>query len=191
MTTKNKAQQRSSQRQLLNRFLEPYAVFTDDGEYGQEVGEAEELSDPLANVEELHLASCGARRGVEADQGAEAHAVHAGDVGEIEHDPFAAWDDGSNLGVEDVGQLGDQLSMAMDDDHFVSTFKFKGERGQSWLIWHRAFSIRNTSGIGGERSERVSHTAAGFEAKILRLGVRLVSDGDRRMIQLSGNHCSN
>ena len=40
--------------------LEPYAVFADDGEYGEEVGEAEELPDSLADMEELHLASCGA-----------------------------------------------------------------------------------------------------------------------------------
>ena len=47
---------------LLHRreLLEPYAVFADDGEYGQEIGEAKELANPLANVEELHLASCGA-----------------------------------------------------------------------------------------------------------------------------------
>jgi hypothetical protein len=150
-------------------------VFTDDLEYGQEVGEAEELSNPLAHVEELHLASCGASRGVEADEGAEAHAVHAGDVGEIEHDPFAAWNDGSNLGVEDVGQLRDQLSVAMDDDHFVGTFEVEGETGRGWLFGHRALSIRKTSGVGGELFERVSHTAAGLEGKNSDArGVRLV-----------------
>ena len=37
--------------------LEPYAVFADDGEYGQEIGEAEEFANSLAHVEELHLAS--------------------------------------------------------------------------------------------------------------------------------------
>jgi hypothetical protein len=42
------------------RLLELYAVFADDGEYGQEIGEAKELANPLAYVEELHLASCGA-----------------------------------------------------------------------------------------------------------------------------------
>lgn len=37
--------------------LEPYSVFADDGEYGEEIGEPEELPDPLADVEELHLAA--------------------------------------------------------------------------------------------------------------------------------------
>ena len=40
--------------------LESYAMFADDCEYGQEIRQAEELANPLANVEELHLASGGA-----------------------------------------------------------------------------------------------------------------------------------
>ena len=40
-------------------FLELYAVFADDGEDGEEIGEAEKFADALADVEELHLASCG------------------------------------------------------------------------------------------------------------------------------------
>ena len=89
---------------LLHRreLLEPYAVFADDGEYGQEIGEAKELANPLANVEELHLASCGAGRGVKTDEGAEAHAVHAGDIRQVQHDSFGGWDDWADLGVEDV-----------------------------------------------------------------------------------------
>src|ERR1700730_15585588 len=124
------------------------------------MGEAEEFANALAHVEELHLASCGARRGVKADEGAEAHAVHAGDIRQIEHDPFAARDDGADLGVEDVGQLGDQLSMAMDDDHFVGTFKVKGEAGRSWFLGHKALYSK-TLRYGGERFERVSHMTAG------------------------------
>src|SRR3984893_4256681 len=114
------------------------------------MGEAEEFANALAHMEELHLASCGARRGVEADEGAEAHAVHAGDIGKIEHDSFAAWDDGADFGVEDVGQLGDQLSMAMDDDHFVGTFKIKGEAGRSWFVGHRLSLVPNIAS-GWER----------------------------------------
>src|SRR5258707_11969140 len=91
-------------------------------------------------------------------------------MGQIEHDPFAAWDDGADLGVEDVGQLGDQLSVAMDDDHFVGTFKVKGETGRSWLIGHRAFSVRIVVWRGAVR--KVSHTAAGWAGKILRRGAR-------------------
>jgi hypothetical protein len=46
---------------LAGKFnLELYTVFADDGEYGQEIREAEEFANPLAHVEELHLASCGA-----------------------------------------------------------------------------------------------------------------------------------
>jgi hypothetical protein len=157
--------------------LEPYTVFADDGEDGQEIGEAKEFADSLAHVEELHLASCGAGRGVETDEGAQAHAVHAGDAGEIEHDSFAARDDGANLGVEDVGQLGDQLSVAMDGDHFVGTFKFEGEAGRSWFVGHR-LSLFETSSNGGERFGKVSHTAAGFERKILRRGAQGGGDAD-------------
>src|SRR5258707_476614 len=97
-------------------------------------------------------------------------------MGQIEHDPFAAWDDGANLGVEDVGQLGDQLSVAMDDDHFVGTFKVKGETGCCWLIGHRAFSVRIVVWRGAVR--KVSHTAAGLERKILRRAAGVASDAD-------------
>ena len=78
--------------------------------------------------------------------------------------PLAAWDDGANLGVEDVGELGDQLSVAMDDDHFVGTFKFKGEAGRSWLIGHRAFSVRNR-GLAESGSEKFLIRRLGWRGK--------------------------
>ncbi len=129
---------------LLHRreLLEPYAVFADDGEYGQEIGEAKELANPLANVEELHLASGGAGRGVKTDEGAEAHAVHAGDIRQVQHDSFGGWDDWADLGVEDVRQLRDQLSVASHDCQVVGMFDFEGEAGRSWFVRHRALSIR-------------------------------------------------
>ena len=149
-------------------------MFADDGEYGQEIGEAEEFAYALAHVEELHLASCGSSRSVEADEGAEAHAVHAGYIGQIEHDSFAAWDDGSDLGVKDVGQLGDQLSMAMDDDHFIRTFKVEGEAGRSWFVGHRLSLIPKRCDMAGSGSrEFLIRRLAGIE--ILRAPI---DDGD-------------
>ena len=68
------------------RLSEPYAVFADDSEYGQQIGEAKELSNPLADVEQLHLAACAASRGIEAHDGAESHAVHVAEIAEIEDD---------------------------------------------------------------------------------------------------------
>jgi hypothetical protein len=126
-------------------------------------------------VEELHLASCGARRGVEADEGAEAHAVHAGDIGQIEHDSFAAWDDGADLGVEDVGQLGDQLPMAMDDDHFVGAFKVEGEAGRSWFVGHRLSLVPNRHWLG-MGSRKFLMRQPGCRRKILGRDVKAGED---------------
>jgi hypothetical protein len=49
--------------------------------------------------------------------------------------------------------------MAMDDDHFVGTFKVQGEAGRSWFVGHRAFSGRVVVNWR-ERFGEVSHTAA-------------------------------
>ena len=38
--------------------LEPYTVFADDAEHVQEMGEAEEFPDTLADFEELQLTAC-------------------------------------------------------------------------------------------------------------------------------------
>jgi hypothetical protein len=51
-------------------------VFADDGEGWEEVGHDEEVSDFFADVAEFDLAAFGAGGDVEADERAEAHAVH-------------------------------------------------------------------------------------------------------------------
>jgi hypothetical protein len=152
--------------------LEPYAVFADDGEYGQEIGEAKELANALANVEELHLASCGASRGVEADEGAEAHAVHAGNIRQVEHDSFGAWDQWANLGVEDVGHLGDHLSVAPHDGHCVFSFYIEGQAGASWFVRHKALSRRSSVKWLGMGSREFLIRQLSRQGKNLRQEVR-------------------
>lgn len=91
-------------------------MFADDGEDGEEVGEGEEFFDSFAEVDEVELAARGFGRGVEADEGAQAHAVHIGEVAEIEDDTFGAGDEWADAGGEDVGDAVDQCPVAADDD---------------------------------------------------------------------------
>jgi hypothetical protein len=176
---------------FVGRSLESYTVFADDGEHGQEIGEAEELPNPLANVEELHLASCRASRGVKTDEGAEAHAVHAGDIRQVQHDSFGGWDDGADLGVKDVGQLRDELSVASHDCQVVGMFDLKRQARRSWFVRHQALSIRNIIKMAGNGFEEVSHTAARRIEKSRFREVVAGSDADCQSIELLGNHSSN
>jgi hypothetical protein len=101
-------------------------MFTDDCEYGQEIRQAKEFPDALANVEKLQLAARSLGRSIESDEGAEAHAVHASDIRQVQHDSFGGWDHWTDPGVEAVGHLRDYLSVAPHDRHVVGTLDRNG-----------------------------------------------------------------
>ncbi len=63
--------------------LQSDAAFAETAEDGQEIGEAEEFANSLVEVEQLHLAACGARRSAEAQQSAETQAAHVGEMAEV------------------------------------------------------------------------------------------------------------
>ena len=67
---------------------ESNAVFADDAKHVQQMGQAEQFPHTLADFEELQLAARGFGRGVEADEGAKTHAVHPGEIGQIQHNSF-------------------------------------------------------------------------------------------------------
>ena len=64
------------------------AVFADDGEDREEAGEAEQVANLFAEVDEFEAAACGLGRDIKADESADAHAVGVLDIGEIEDDAF-------------------------------------------------------------------------------------------------------
>ena len=115
------------------------AVFAYGGEDGPDVGEFEEFADAFADVDEFEGATGAAGRDVEAHEGAQAHAVHEGEVGEVEDDAFGVWDEFADVGVEDVGEAGDEFTVAADDGGGALAFDVEGE------VWR--------SGWGGGRHE--------------------------------------
>ena len=124
------------------RFVHPLhefdAGFCDDGEDVEEVGDAEEVLQLLAEVHQFEGDAGGFGGGVEADEGAEAHAVCVGDVFEFEDDALAVGDEFSDGGVEDVGGSGDEAAVADDEDDTVGiVLDFSGEGGGiGGGVWH-------------------------------------------------------
>jgi hypothetical protein len=88
------------------------------------------------------------------------------------------------------------LSMAMDDDHFVGTFKVKGEAGRSWFVGHRLSLIRKRCDMAGRGSrEFLIRRLGGVEnSERLKSTMVMLEPGltDSKMrVQLLWNHCSN
>jgi hypothetical protein len=124
---------------------EPDAVFADDAKDVEKMGEAEEFPYALADFEELQLTVRSFGRRVEANESTETHAVHPGDIRQVQHDAFVGLDHGADPGVEYVGQARDQLAVAMHDDDTVATlFNLKIEVPWSGLIRHQAFSFKTS-----------------------------------------------
>ena len=71
-------------------------MFADDRKDGEKVGEGEEFFNSLAEMDEVELAAGGFGRGVEADQSAESHAIHVGEVAEVKNDAFGVRDEQAN-----------------------------------------------------------------------------------------------
>ena len=96
-----------------------YALFADGGEDGEQAGDAEQGAEAFAQVDEDEFTAAVAGGDVEADQGAKAHAVGVVEAGEVEDDAPGVCHQGAYLGVEVVGDAGDEFAGEMDDG-FVS-----------------------------------------------------------------------
>jgi hypothetical protein len=79
-------------------------VLADDGESWKQVGHDEEVSDFFADVAEFEFAAVFAGGDVEANECAEAHAVHVGEVCEVEDKALVG---GKQLGDGSVKELGE------------------------------------------------------------------------------------
>jgi hypothetical protein len=84
-------------------------------ENGENVGEAEEIADARAEVVELEFAFCGFRGDVEADERAEAGAVHIAEVGEVEDNAAFLREQGLYFGLEFRRSFHGQAAGAADD----------------------------------------------------------------------------
>lgn len=100
-------------------------VLANNGECRQEVGESQEVTNLFADIDELEGAACRFGGDVEADERAETHAVHAGEVGQVEDDSFRAGDELADVGVEIVADSGDQFAVAFHYDGVADAFGFQ------------------------------------------------------------------
>jgi hypothetical protein len=90
-------------------------------------------------MQQLQLAACSPSVNVEANKGSEAHAVHVGEVFEIERQELAGGGDFLQVGVEVVGETGYQATVALYEGDFTFTEDLLTERlggeffGHVWL----------------------------------------------------------
>jgi hypothetical protein len=100
------------------------------------MGEAEEVANLLAEVDELEAGSGGFGGDVEANEGAEAHAVGVADVGEVEDDALVVRNEGANAVEENIGDAGDELAVAADDDVAGAVLDLDGKDGGRGGVGH-------------------------------------------------------
>lgn len=111
-------------------------MFADLGEDIQETGDAEEFADAFAEVDELEGAAGGPGRGVEADESAEAHAVHVGHVAEVEDELFDFGEELLDRVVELIGDAGDQPALAKDGGGGAGLLNLQREELCCGCLWH-------------------------------------------------------
>ncbi len=88
--------------------------------------DAEEIADRRADVGELEFDIRFAGGDVEADKGAEAGAVHASELGEVENDALFAGEKFLHLRFEKRGAFGDECAAAMEGERAFVTFGAEG-----------------------------------------------------------------
>jgi len=89
-------------------------VFAGEGEDGEQVGEDEEVADLLVEAAELDRGTATFRVNVKADDGAESHGVHVGEVGEVEDDALVSGKELGDRKVEEIGVTGQQFAVTAD-----------------------------------------------------------------------------
>jgi hypothetical protein len=88
-------------------------VFGAGFEDGEKVGDAEEVADGRADVDELEFDIRFAGGDVKANEDSEAGAVHAGEFGEVEDDALFAREHFLHVRFEKRGRFGDERAAAM------------------------------------------------------------------------------
>jgi hypothetical protein len=94
----------------------PNVVVADDLEYGYKMGHTQKLPNRLPNVEELQRAACRFCGNVQADQRAQARAVHVSQIREVQHDSFRARNQPADFQVEAVAHARHQAAGASHCD---------------------------------------------------------------------------
>jgi len=98
------------------------------------VGGVEQGADLLAEVDELEAAAFPARGDIEAGEGAEAHAVHAEQIGEVEDDALVLRQQRPDLVVEYVADTGYELAVQPDDDGVRAAIDVERQGGRGRCV---------------------------------------------------------
>lgn len=67
---------------------QPDVVFSNNREYGHQMGHTQKLPNPFPKIDKFQVAACRPCGNVEADQRAETHAVHVGQIRQVEDNAF-------------------------------------------------------------------------------------------------------
>jgi hypothetical protein len=95
----------------------------------QEVGQAHQLANPFAQVDQLKPAPSGLRRDVEAGDDAKARAVHLRDAGEVQNHVFGARQQSLNLRVQLTRGARDELARTLDHNGVIFRKRIQSEYG--------------------------------------------------------------
>lgn len=128
-------------------------MFADDDEDRQEIGHPEKLPDLSAEIDQYKFAACRAGGDVEANQCAEAHAVHVGKVGQVERDSFVIREQLPDLGIENVLDTRYQPAFASHNGFAVGTFNLKRESTLGCFDGHKDLALSRR--VGGRKTVSV------------------------------------
>lgn len=102
-------------------------MLADGLEDGEEMSDAEQVADRWPHVIDLQFAARGFGVDVQADQRAEATAIHMCYVLKIKNDAGWTGQQLANLGIEQMIQAGNQSSVAMNDDAIFIALNGEGQ----------------------------------------------------------------
>jgi hypothetical protein len=111
------------------------------------VGGVEQEADLLAEVDELEAAAFPARGDIEAGEGAETHAVHADQIGEVEDDALVIRQQRPDLVIEYVADTGHKFAVQSNDDgvRVAIDVQRQGGRGVVGVVGHGQFIVMASS----------------------------------------------
>jgi hypothetical protein len=102
-----------------------YPLLAHIRKHREKIGHPEKLPDPRSEIDELKAASRRLCRDIKPHQRPQAHAVHVRQIGEIEHNALAFWDQLFDLGGELIAHPIDQLAMAMHSHQITLALNIK------------------------------------------------------------------
>jgi len=87
-------------------------MFAADPEDRQEIGHSKKLPDPFTQIDEFQIASGCPGRNVETNHGAEAHAIHVGEIRQVQYDALGVRNQLHDPYIEKISYSSHQFAAA-------------------------------------------------------------------------------